>query len=101
MVQKYKARVVVHMLVDFGSKLELEIKFEVLDCDIDCVLGMPFSAVIQSSNRLVEAPKVSCCGLPLLMCDSNTNAEVRLTRTLFCQIVCEKGLRKVSIGSLE
>ena len=30
------------MLVDFGSKLELEIKFEVLDCDIDCVLGMPF-----------------------------------------------------------
>ena len=44
------------MLVNFGSKLELEIKFEVLDCDIDCVLGMPFFAVVQPSNRLVEAP---------------------------------------------
>ena len=29
------------ILVDFGSKLELKIEFEVLDCDIDCVLGMP------------------------------------------------------------
>ena len=30
------------ILVEFGSKLELEIKLEVLDCNIDCFLGMPF-----------------------------------------------------------
>ena len=39
---KVQSQGCVCMLVDFGSKLELEIKFEVLDCDIDCVLGMPF-----------------------------------------------------------
>ena len=32
----------VHILIDFGSKLELEIEFEVLDCDIYCALGMHF-----------------------------------------------------------
>ena len=30
------------MLVNFGLKLELVIEFKVLDCDIDCVLGMFF-----------------------------------------------------------
>ena len=39
---KVQSQGCVCMLVDFGSKLELKIKFEVLDCDIDCVLGMPF-----------------------------------------------------------
>ena len=39
---KVQSQGCVCMLVDFGSKLELEIKFEVPDCDIDCILGMPF-----------------------------------------------------------
>ena len=42
MVSKVQSQGCVYMLVDFGSKLELEIEFEVLDCDIDYVLGMPF-----------------------------------------------------------
>ena len=39
---KVQSQGCVCMLVGFGSKLELEVKFEVLDCDIDCVLEMPF-----------------------------------------------------------
>ena len=39
---KVQSQGCVCMLVDFGSELELEIEFEVLDYDIDCVLGMPF-----------------------------------------------------------
>ena len=39
---KVQSQGCVCMFVDFESKLELEIEFEVLDCDIDCVLGMPF-----------------------------------------------------------
>ena len=39
---KVQSRGYVCMLVDFGLKLELEIKFEMRDCDIDCVSGMFF-----------------------------------------------------------